>query len=518
MTIATRQYLQRSKKSPPRLWFERVIALLALTNLTLVFFDLTYIPLRDFWLQGRVQLFIKIGKFEYQFPQQPLKIFPFRLSNWYDWVKGIEPYRDTQQYLERVEDFNDKINQVALQTLEEPKQEILAEEETIDTILKDLRDRSVEMVDTNPFQIANKTGTLERIKNKMREHIFGNKEASAKEAFRIFWSREYLTKNGFRQELNFFDREIKPLIETNYFRPVGENGEFIDNFGLIDLPFSLIFALEFLARTWYISRNRTGVSWTDAMLWRWYDVFLFLPLFRWLRVIPVTIRLNQAQLIDLKAIQKQASQGFVASIAEDMTEVVVMQVINQVQGSIRRGEIGNFLAQRNVREYIDINQTNETAEIAKLIAQLTVHQVLPKIRPDIEALLQYNIKKVLQQSPAYQGIEQLPGMERLQATLTEQLVKGIYQAFSDALNSLLEEDPVFDELLERLVANFSQTMGSEIQAKQSLGRIESLLTDLLEEIKINYVEGVSKEDVEEILEQTRALRKVTKTSPQLKSS
>ena len=178
----------------------------------LVFFDLNYIPLRNFWLHGRVQLLIKIGRLELELPQKPLKILPFRVSDWYDWVKGIEPYRDTKLYLQQVEDLENQINQVGLQNLDE-------------TILQDLRDRSITMIETNPFLIARKTGTLERIKNKMRRHIFNTKEASAKDAFSIFWSREYLTQKFVRQELNFFDQEIKPLIESNYFRPVGENGE-----------------------------------------------------------------------------------------------------------------------------------------------------------------------------------------------------------------------------------------------------------------------------------------------------
>ena len=50
-------------------------------------------------------------------------------------------------------------------------------------------------------------------------------------------------------------------------------------------------------------------------------------------------------------------------------------------------------------------------------------------------------------------------------------------------------------------------MGSEIQAKESIKKIEFLLVALLEEIKVNYVKGLSAEDVEEILEQTRVLRK-----------
>jgi hypothetical protein len=504
--------LVKRQPQPPKKFLVRLgalwdkgIALLALANLILVLFDLTYIPFRDFWLQGRVQLFIKIGPFEREFPEPPLRVLPFRVSDWYDWIKGIEPHQETEAYLQLVKELNQEIDRNALQTFDKNAN-------SIERILKQLRDRSTEMIETNPFQIADKTGTLERIKNKMRQRVFDDKKNPSKAAFNTFWSRKYLEEKGSRQELNFFEQEIKPLIETNYYRPVGENGEPINNFGLLDFPFFLIFLLDFLTRTWLISRRHTGVRWFDAMLWRWYDIFLLIPLLRWLRVFPVIMRLNQARLIDLHTIQKQARQGFVASIAEDITEVVVVQIIDQLQSSIRKGEISNLLSRRNIKEYIDLNQVNETAELLKLIINTVVHKVLPKIQPDIEALLEYNLKKAIEQSPAYQSIRQLPGLERLQTNLTEQLTKQIYQGLWTTITILLQEDPVFDKLLQRLINNFSRVITSEFQAEHSLEKIESLLSDLLEEIKINYIQRLSQEDIEKILEQTRAIRQATQTS------
>ena len=494
---------------PTQPWLEKIVALLALANYILVLFDLSYIPLRDFWLQGRLQIFIKIGPIEQEFPEQPIKILPFPVTDWYDWVKGIEPYRETEQYLQRVEDLNDKINQQALQPPAELKQNGKESGESIDDILKDLQERSIDMVEQNPFQIANKTGTLERIKNKMRQHVFDTEDASAKKSFTTFWSRENLSKKGAIEELNYFNQEIAPLIETNYFRPVGENGRPVDNFGLLDFLFFNIFLIDFLLRTWYISYRYTGVNWFDAMLWRWYDIFLLIPVFRWLRIIPVTIRLNQANLIDLKAIQKQARQGFVASIAEDMTQVVVVQVIDRLQDSVRDGEIRNWLSQRDVGSYIDLNDVNETAEIIRLIVQLTVRQVLPKIKPEAEALLQYNLEKMFNQSSAYQRMQNLPGVKNLETQLAGRLSAQLYQTLLDVLTNLIEQDPVFEELLEKLVAKFSETAGTELQGQRSMEKIESLLTALLEEIKINYVQKLSQKDIEQILEQTRALRQET---------
>lgn len=478
------------------LWFERVMASLALLNLILVLFDLSYIPLRDFWLQGKIQVLgfnlgpMKFSGFPITIPLPPV-------TKLYDPIKGIEPYRDTQQYLNRVRDLENQIRQTGLQSKE------------AELILQDLRRRSEEIIDTNPFQVANKTGALEKAKNRMREHIFRDKDASAKAAFRQFWSQEYLVRNSPNQGLDFFNRQIRPLIETNYYRPLGENGQPADYFGFIDFPFFVLFGLEFLGRTWLISRRRTGISWKDAMLWRWYDILLLIPIFRWLRIIPVTIRLNQAKLLDLDRIQRQISQGFVASIAEDLTEVVVVRLINQVQSSIRQGDIANWLSRRPVRPYIDLNNTDEVAALSGLFVQLTVYQVLPKIRPDLEALLQHNIEKALNQSPAYRGLQQLPGMEQLQHELSERLVKEIFQAIYDGINSAMAEDPVNDQLLRRLIEHLGDALGTEIQTKQTLQKIQSLLADLLEEVKVNYVENLSEQDLEEILEQTRAIRKIS---------
>lgn len=494
--------LQRLPRRPSQsqvrrsLWFERLMALLALANLLLVLFDLSYIPLRDFWLQGKVKVLgftlgpVQVPGFFIKIPLPPI-------AKWYDPIKGIEPYRDTQQYLQRVDDLE---NQISLTGVRSPQ---------VAVILQDLQRRSEEIIDTNPFGLANKTGSLEKIKNRMRDHIFDNKEASAKQAFRRFWSQDYLATRDRRQGLVFFNSEIRPLFETNYYRPIGENGEFVDYFGLLDFPFFVLFSLEFLARTWLISRRHTGVSWLDAMLWRWYDVFLLLPFWRFLRIIPVIVRLDHAKLINLEPIERQISQGFVANMAEDLTEVVVIRVINQIQGSIRGGDLAKWLSQRQVRPYIDLNNTDEVAALTTLMLQLAVYQVLPRIRTDIEALLQHNLDKILSQSPAIQGLHQVPGVEKLQTELTERLVKEITQALYDGLNMALEPDPVGDELFRRLIQNLSEALGSEIQAKQTLQKIQSLLTDLLEEVKINYVERLSEQDLEEILEQTRAIRQIS---------
>lgn len=481
-------------------WFSnlliaRGIALIAVLNLGLVLFDVTYIALRDFWLLGKVTVAkFQLGKYEYD--GVTFKILPNKITNLvtkYDVIKSIVPFRDTDNYLKKVNLLEETIKNNGLYSVETEK------------ILANLRKSSLDMITQDSFKLANKTGTLEKIKNLMRDHI-PNKNNSSKEAFNTFWSVDYLA-NKTQQELDYFKQEIKPLIATNYFRPYSETGGFIDYFGIIDFPFFVIISIDFLGRTLYISLRYTGVNWFEAMLWRWYDLIFFLPTFRWLRIIPVIIRLDETKLIDLKAVKKQSSQGFVASIAGDITEVVILRIIDQIQGLITEGAIKKIIpSSENNQEYIDLNDTNEIAEITKLVIQLIVYQVLPEIRPDVENLLKYTIEKAIIESPAYQNIKNFPPLANLPKNISNKISPQIYQITLDTIHNILKEDPVFELYLKKIIEKLTKTISSEITAKESIDKVEYLFNSFLEEFKVNYIQKLSQEDVEKLLEETRFLK------------
>ncbi len=472
------------------LLYEKGMALIALSNLCLVLFDISYVPGRDFWLQGRVQIFGGFG------PPIPLPILSTETSrspvtDLYDRVKGIEPNPETQRYLELV----DELRQVTLR--------FGVESEAAQPILARLRQLSDEMIETNPFQAANKTGQFVRILNLMREHI--PEVDSARAAFARFWTAEYLASVDPEDGIEFFQTRLRPLFETNYSRPIGESGNPVDFFPALDFPFVLLFGLEFLLRTVVISRRYTGVNWLDAMLWRWYDALLLIPFWRWLRVIPVTIRLGQSQLLDLERVRAQVSQGFVTNFAEDLTEVVVVRVINQIQGSIQRGSLPLLSAANTPRDYIDINDINEIEAIANIFLRIVLYRVLPQVQPDVEHLLRYNLDSLLKQLPAVQTLEQLPGLGSLPAQLTQRLANELTTTTYKTLTGSFE-DPVGSKLTAQLTQRFGEALVRELTQQHALEEIRSLLRDLLEEIKINYVERLSHEDLEEVMEQTRKLR------------
>jgi hypothetical protein len=157
------------------------------------------------------------------------------------------------------------------------------------------------------------------------------------------------------------------------------------------------------------------------------------------------------------------------------------------------------------RDYIDINDINEIEAIANILLRIVLYRVLPQVQPDVEHLLRYNLDSLLKQLPAVQTLEQLPGLGSLPAQLTQRLANELTTTTYKTLTGSFE-DPVGSKLTAQLTQRFGEALARELTQQHALEEIRSLLGDLLEEIKINYVERLSHEDLEDVMEQTRKLR------------
>ncbi|TVQ21440.1 MAG: hypothetical protein EA367_06010 [Leptolyngbya sp. DLM2.Bin15] len=457
----------RKRSLHKNLWFERGMAMLALVNLGLLAFDLSYVPFRDFYLRN----------------------FPEFTATYGERFKGMEPHRATTAYLETVAELE---AQVAEQGLSSSR---------AGELLENLRILSDEMVDENPFAIANKSGTLERIKNRMRDRTDND---SAKQAFNEFWTTTYLSEAGWSDSMRFFREDIAPLIATNYFRGIGEDGRPTDDFWLIDRWFIGVLGLEFLLRTIYLSRRYNGTNWLDAIIWRWYDLFFFIPLWRWLRVIPVTVRLGQAKLVNIAFVTNRIRRALVTHFAIELTEIVILRTIDQIQNLIRDGEVRQFLLQSsNTKSYVNLNGINEMEVISQHVSELVLDHVLPQVKPEIDALLSHSVTSAFQGTPLYQGLINLPNFERS----SDQLVNGMVSQLSDRIYAILRsvmEDEKGAELSRNVITSFIKASRQEaISQEQTVEEIESLLGMFLEEVKVNYVKRLSEEDLEALQEQAQ---------------
>lgn len=459
------------------------MAAIALINLGLVLFDLSYIRFRDLYLKAMPQVTIWYG----------------------ETLKGIEPERTTTGYLAVVDQLSAQIAST----------DTPAEQLSVNRLLAQLREQSVAIVDEDPFAVANKSGTLEQIKNAMRDRM---DEESSKDAFAEFWRAELTPGNGSSEDsalaenIAFFNEEIRPLMATNYYRSINERGNPTDLFWRIDIWFMALFAAEFLARTYVLSRRRLGTSWIDAMLWRIYDLPMFLGFWRWLRIIPTTVRLHRARWINLEPVRNRISRAVVSQFAVELTEIVLLRMIDQVQRLVREGDISRWiLAATDNSQYVDINGIDEVQTIAKRLSDVVVYQVLPKIKPELDALLQHSVISALHQAPAYQGLKAMPGFEGFAAQISGQIVAELSRTFNSALQSAFADEKG-GELANNVVASFGDNLRNELQREETLEEIRMLVADLLEEIKINYVDKIAAEDVEQLEESRYRLYEVSRRS------
>ncbi|NET77143.1 hypothetical protein [Okeania sp. SIO1F9] len=428
----------------------------------------------------------------------------------YDLIKGIEPFRDSQNYLIAVSELKILLEKKGL------------EEEEIEPLLKELRGHSTELIDRDyDFQIVNQILVLTQIKYRMKQHIYSQipdsnvnltptiqilqslnllqylapeillADKSSKIAFNTFWSRQHLERYQWEQELDFFSENIQFLMHSFYFRDLGKDGEFVDRFWLVDLPWMIIFWIEFIGRTLLIS-CRSNLSLWGAVKKRWYDVFLLQPWLPSLRIITVFIRLQKVKLPDMKHFYTNIRFQLIGSFAQEIIQVVVGGSINQLQNNISKGSLKKAIFEsknKSDKVGVDKNDYGNIQEIINNILEVTACRVLPEIYPDIEDFLRYQVEKSMQQLFIYRRLQKIPFLRRLPDKIANNLVIQISSTIATSPQKAYQTQPdaVSIKLRQQLFRQFTTKFLSELQEKQTFEEIEVLMINLLEEIKNSYV-------------------------------
>ncbi|MEM8718576.1 MAG: hypothetical protein AAGE84_04610 [Cyanobacteria bacterium P01_G01_bin.39] len=452
------------------LW-QKLVAFIAVINLLLVLFNLSYLSFRDFYYNN-IPLLVRI----------------------YDPLKGIEPHPDTEAYLQTVELLQ---HQVTLNDSSvEQQQDLLAS----------LRQQSIYLIEENPFAAANKLSTFAKLKHRLEYRM---QTRSSKAAFNRFWSESYLSPANISEELDFFDDKIAPLLKTNYYRQINANGIEIDNFWQIDLGFVIFFALEYLSRTFKVAQNRTDLNWWEAIARYWYDLLMLIPFWRWLRVLPVAVRIHKSGLFNLEGILTQITHEPAAYISHRASTFLIVRLLNQGQEVVSSGAIADILFSTNKEE--TVGEDNKIDKIIDRLIGLTIYQVLPEVQPDIENLLRYSLKGALRGSELYQTVKAIPGLDQIPRETIEQLADYLAQAAYDVLiNSY--SDAEGKVIFGRLSENFAGTLKQQIRNKATQDEIQVLLKDLLEEWKLNYVINSQQRNPEQTLAEADQLQSDTTIS------
>ena len=473
------RWLSAQRVTASRLWqhWDRAVALWAGLNLLLVVFDTTYIPLRTFWLQRNLT----------PLPQVPL-VVPLRLlpdiTPWYDPVKGIEPHRETQAYLQAF----DRLDQ-ALLTGSSP------------AATAALRRRQVQltqaMLNENPFAASGNSGTLEKIKNRLRQRAGDD---SVQQATDRLWSDAWLQQRSWQQERRFWTQQVLPLVATSYWRSIDENGRPTDHFWRFDLLlFQSVFALDILLRMVRLRRRFPALSWRDALLRRWIDLPLLLPFWRILRVVPVVERLSQARLINVEPLRAAVSRAVVSLLALELFEVLALQLVDGTQSLIRSPQWPRWI--RGLRSHQSVvgvvaAQDQQLLELVRLWGPLVLGQVAPRLAPELQSLLGHALQLSLQE---------VPGGAILPSGLSRQLAAGMVDSLLDVSRGtaarLARSDERQAELIQKATDRFWEELAAALEQAGTLERSQELFCALLQQLKLNYLGQINRAGIDALMDE-----------------
>jgi len=138
---------------------------------------------------------------------------------------------------------------------------------------------------------------------------------------------------------------------------------------------------------------------------------------------------------------------------------------------------------------------------------LTIYKVLPQVQPDLEELLHHNLETTIKQSDFYQIVQNFSPINILPTEMTEQLANYLAKTAVDVVSTTYEDDKG-RKILDNFSQEFNQSLRRELQDEKTLGELQSLLSDLLEEVKLNYIQGGLKSDPDQTFTEINSLREV----------
>jgi hypothetical protein len=376
-----------------------------LINLSLILFDLTYLWLRPLYFRH----------------------LPVVTRIW-DPVLGIEPHPLTEELIEKAAATEQLF-------LLDPGSE------SLNFKLEELSVLTLRMFVENPFERSGQTQDLDGIKDGMaRATGHSTAHLSSPEALAEIANAYWIVP---QQELSgrfsLFDKHIEPLLAVNYFREFSINGQLVNRFWKIDLPFLILFWIEFMVRWFLAVRRRIYARWYFFPIFNWYDLLSLIPVMalrplRLLRVVSIYMRLRRSEL---SRVGKDFLSRAVAYISNIITEEVSDRVAVRILSEFGE-EIADGTHIRIARATVEPRREEiEQVLVGQIQAILTNEETIERFRQ----LLRLNLDNAVEES---ESLRSLP--------LPHIVVKPIVRAVGEV---------VLDTTLETIEATLDTPEGQE---------------------------------------------------------
>jgi hypothetical protein len=363
-----RRWREKYGKATLRSLWDLFMVWVVIVNLTLILFDLTYLWLRPFY-----------------FRHLPA------VTKFWDPVLGIEPHPLTEKLIETAS--------LAERELARDRQML-----NLTATVAELRELTLRVFVENPFERTGLTNELVAIKEGMaRATNHPSVDLQDPEAIAgvvdDFWTGppELLA-----HRLELFDEHFEPLLAINYFRGYDLDGRLVDHFWKIDLPFLILFWIEFMTRWFLAVRRRTHARWYFFPIFNWYDLLSLIPVtalrpLRLLRVVSIYMRLRRS---DLSRVGKDFLSRAVAYISNIITEEVSDRVAVRILSEFGE-EIEDGTHVRIVRATIEPRRKEiETVLVGQIRAILTDEETVERFRE----LLQLNLANAVEESESLRSL------------------------------------------------------------------------------------------------------------------
>lgn len=417
---------------------------LAVINVSLIVFDLTYLYLRPYYDQ-----FLPV------------------VSRIYDPVKGIEPEPVTEEYLQLV---NDLEGQGGYGT----------STATVVELLGDLRELSAEIIDDNPFERSGLERNRIRMFVSMQQRLVdeGVLTPADRDPFEIadiFWSLEP-DAGRLSGRVEFFQANVASLLEENFFRLYDATGKLTDHFWIIDLPFLVIFILEFFISWRLAVRRHTYPRWFMYPIVHWYDVLGIMPfkqmrLFRLFRVASIYVRLSRSDrtIVGDDPISRTIAY-FSNIVSEEISDMVSLRILNETQDELAKG---------THKAIINSVATQHRDALARQLAvQVRDLLVDDGVRERAQGFLEANLKQSVESTDAFRFVP-LPDVVLRPMVMT--IGQSVFDAFADTLAVTVSTD----EGQDALQATIRDAIDGVV-----LEITEGELEELVKEISIQVIDQI----------------------------
>jgi hypothetical protein len=445
LSILTR-FRRFRKQLTPRLAWDIFMVYLAIINVSLILFDLTYL-----WLRPQYFRFIPV------------------VTKAYDPVKGIEPHPLTERYLEVANETRARLAVGASPLGLEPQ-------------LAELRELSIQIVTEDPFERSGQTRSLIRLEVGVRDYlrregsVTPSSELTGAAALEQFWSLAP-SPELIAARSDFFDRELRPLLAVNYHRRYDLDGELVDKFWMIDLPFLLIFALEFGIR-WYLSIRRSDLSkWFLFPILNWYDLLGIIPvkefrLFRLFRIVSIYMRLKRSDhsVIGDDFVSRTV-RYFTNIISEEISDMVALRILTETQGELRDGT-----HKRIIRAVAEPHRDALAAELTQQVQGMLTNQ---ELRDQAREFLDANLEQSVESAAA---LRRIPLPDPLIRALVTTIGQAVFDSFADTLAATLSSSEG-RETLETIIADAIDGIVEELTEGELEVLVREISIDVIDHVK-----------------------------------